>query len=151
MSIKSEIRLIESVAVPITNGSFLKGVDGWVGTGTTADWVHGSFNNTIRKISGNTTKLSQTVPVSGFTVTTSYFPNSKAYRVDYVILGQQSGFTFTPKLGGTEGTTRTENGTYYDIFYVGDSNLLLVDDDTYYSVNYDQSVDTSDRDYLIWG
>lgn len=146
MSIKSEIRLIEQQEVSITNSKFLKDTEGWVGTGTTT-WTHGSFNNTIRKISGNTTRLSQTLSITGETISLNYFSGSKPYRVDYVIMGDNNtGSTFTPYLGGIAGTTRTENGTYYDIFYVGVGSLLTINDSNDHFL-----INSTTVDVLIWG
>ena len=145
MSIKSEIRLIEQEEVSITNSKFLKDTEGWTGTGSTT-WTLGSFNNTIRKVSGNTTRLSQAVAVSGDTVSLTYFPGSIAYRVDYIIMGDNNtGTTFTPYLGGVAGTTRTLNGTYYDIYYIGSGNLLGINREDYFLIN------NTSRDVLIWG
>jgi len=150
MSIKSELRLIEQQEVPIKNGTFLKNTDGWVGTGSTTDWIHGSFNNTIRKIIGTTTKLSQELSdFNGTEVSTTYTEGAEAYKLDFTIFGQQSGFTFTPVLGGVSGTTITENGIYHQIFYITpdepieNSRFILINSTDYIVIN-----DAGDA--LIW-
>jgi len=144
MSIKSEIRLIEPVEVAVTNNKFLKNTEGWTGTGTTT-WKQSDFTNAIRKITGDTTRLLQELAISGNTVSLNYFPGSYAYKVEYSIFGDNNtGTTFTPYLGGIAGTTRTQNGTYYDIFYIGDGNLLSINERDYFLIN------STDEDVLIW-
>jgi len=151
MSIKSEIRLIDQVVVPVTNNKFLKGTEGWKGSGTTT-WKQSGYNNAIRKISGNTTRLSQELSLSGGSVSLTYFPGSQPVKVSYSIFGDNNtGTTFTPYLGGVSGTTRNENGTYYDIFYVGEGNLLTINETDYYKINGNSIVDADNQDYLIWG
>jgi len=145
LSIKSEIRLIEQEQISVTNNRFLKNLDGWEGTGTTT-WKHGDFNNSIRKITGNTTKLSQDLDIDAQTVSLTYFPGSKPYKVEYSIFGDNNtGSTFTPYLGGVAGTTRTTNGTYYDIFWIGEVNLLAINETDYFLIN------NTSEDFLIWG
>jgi hypothetical protein len=109
-----------------------------------------SFNNTIRKIIGTTTKLSQELSdFNGTEVSTTYTEGAEAYKLDFTIFGQQSGFTFTPVLGGVSGTTITENGIYHQIFYITpdepieNSRFILINPTDYIVIN-----DAGDA--LIW-
>jgi hypothetical protein len=107
--------------------------------GTGVSWTAASFTNSVRKISGDTTPLQQTLSVTGTSIRTTYATGYVPYRVDYQIFGDNNtGSTFTVVFGGVSGTTRTLNGTYYDIFYVYQGNdVFLKKQDGYYIVTQD--------------
>lgn len=123
---KSEIRLIEKIEIPVENNTFKSdSMDSWLPT-TGSTWVHSEFTNSARKrIIGSETSiedlvLKQNIPYDYDVISATPFENSKALRVDYKVFGIINETTeFTIVLGGVSGDTRTENGDYYDIFYIG--------------------------------
>jgi len=143
--IKSELRLIEREVVKVVNSNFDKGGDvGWSGTGTTT-WQESDYTNSMRKMTGTTSKLSQELDVCGTTISTTYFAGSKPYKVEYSIFGDNDPTsTFTPYFGGVAGTTRNQNGTYYDIFYVAKY------DPSYIMINDTDALMINDTDIFLW-
>jgi hypothetical protein len=117
MSIKSELRLIQDIKVQVNNPNFLQNESNWNGTGSTS-WTQSSFNNTVRKVSGNTTPLSQNLNIDEGIVSTTFNQISKAYRINYSIFNNNNSAEFKVVLGNASGTTRTTGGAYEDIFYV---------------------------------
>jgi len=171
MSIKSEIRIIQKKNIPVKNHNFNDDdISDWVSTGSTQGnfFKHSKTQNAVRtkndninpvaqpSYTGDELNLKQMLPYEFDAISGVSFQYSRPIRVDYKITGiSNTGTTeYTMEIGGLSGETRTENGDYYDIFYIGDcwdTTVNAGEDDTIFSGNtYQLNASATEYLYLLW-